>query len=463
MNIVILQPVADAPAAARAYRNETAVLAASLRRCGHTVSLAVVTAADEIDLASAMAEVRPDVVLIHIEAPAADLAARAAGTVASALGAPLIPFGPHARLCPNRCLSLPGAEAVAVGPADATIPAYLEARATRVDSLRTPGLWVKCETGVMRNAPPPPPDDLSGAASPARDLYLSEQMLDSAGFAPVTVACGGEARAAGRAAPDGPAPPATGAWPVRHRPVDACLEEMRRVAEEQLDLGGWRVGNTRWVSSPAWLAEFANRYRKQIRLPIRTTLHAPDVKNKAASLLAHAGCEEVTIPVGSASNLIRNDVLGMNVPEGTVVRAFSALRRAGLRTVARVEIGAPYETSVTLDETTALLGRLEPDRVEATLHYPAPGSDAEQIARENGWLAPDPAAAHLAGRPAVVSPSLPADAIAAACELLPYLVNRPRIVPLLRLARRVRIGRYGTVYDLVLKPFLAPPVRPKKR
>ena len=153
----------------------------------------------------------------------------------------------------------------------------------------------------------------------------------------------------------------------------------------------------------------------------------------------------------------------MNVPEGTVVRAFSALRRAGLRTVARVEFGAPYETGVTLDETTALLGRLEPDRVEATLHYPAPGSDAERIARENGWLAPDPAAAHRAGRPAVISPSLPADAVAAACELLPYLVNRPRMVPLLRLARRVRIGRYGTVYDLVLKPFLAPPVRPKKR
>ena len=461
MDLVILQPVADARAAKRAYRYEAAVLAAALRERGHAVSLAVVTPADEADLAAAMVEVRPGLVLIYIEALAADVAARAAGAVASALGAPLIPFGPHARLCPDRCLSLPGAEAVAVGPADFTIPSYIEARGSSVDSLRTPGFWVKCETGVMRNPPPPPPDDLAAAPMPARDLYSSEQMLDSAGFAPVTVARGGEAQTAGRPAPERPEQPMVAAWPLRHRPVDACIEEMRRVAEAQLDLGGWRIGNSRWVSLPGWLSDFADRYRKKIGLPIRTTLHAPDVKDQAARLLARAGCEEVTVPVGSASNLIRNEVLGMDVPAGAVVKAFSALRRAGVRTVARVQVGAPYETAVTLDETTALLGRLEPDRVEAVLHYPEPGSRAERIARENGWLVPDPAAAHLAGEAAVVPPSLSADAIAAACEFLPYLVHRPRIVPLLRLARRVRIGRRGTAYDLILKPFLAPPVRRK--
>jgi len=463
MNLVILQPVANARFAERAYRDDIAVLAAALREGGHTVSLAVVTPDDEADLAAAMAEVRPGLVLIYIEALAADVAARAAGAVASALGAPLIPFGPHARLCPDLCLSLPGAEAVAVGPADATIPAYLEARASRVDSLRTPGIWVKCETGVMQNSPPPPPDDLAAAPRPARDLYRSEQMLDSAGFAPVTVARGGEARTAGRAAPDAPARRAAAGWPVRHRPVNPCIEEMRLVAETQFDLGGWRVGNTRWLSSPAWLSDFADRYRKEVGLPIRTTLHAPDVKDKTASLLARAGCEEAAVAVGSASNLIRNEVLGMDVPEGAIVKAFSALRRAGIRTVARVQVGAPYETTVTLDETTALLGRLDPDRVEAVLHYPAPGTEAERIARENGWLVPDPAAACLAGRPSVAVPSFPADDIAAACELLPYVVHRPWIVPLLRRAQRVRIGRRGTAFNLILKPFLAPPMRRKKR
>ncbi|HUU12013.1 MAG TPA: hypothetical protein VM431_15930 [Phycisphaerae bacterium] len=461
MNLAIVQPMADARAASRPYRDEVAVLAAALRQEGHGVSLVRVGPAEEADLAAAMAESRPDLVLMYVEGLAADAAVRAAGVVASVRGTPLIAFGPHARMCPNPCLSLPGAEAVAVGPADFTVPAYLERRGRTVDSLRAPGLWVQCETGTMRNPLPAPPASLVAQPMPARDLYLSDQVLDSAGFAPITVARGGETGPAATATVHGA--PGSAGWPARHRPVDAVLDEMARVADEQLDLVGWRIGNARWMASPQWLAEFADRYQKQVRLPIRTTLHAPDVKDQGAALLARIGCEEAVVPIGSASHLIRNDVLGMDVPEGAIVMAFTALRCAGIRTVARVEVGAPYETSITLDETAALLGRLEVDRVEAVLHYPEPGSGVEKIAKENGWLVPDPTAAHLAGRPAVVPPSLSADAIVTACELMPYIVLRPRIVPLLRWARRVKIGRRGTAYDLLVKPFLAPPMRRKKR
>jgi len=457
MNLAIVQPVPDAPAAQRAYRDEVAALGAALRGRGHTVSLVLVTPSDEAALVQTMAENRPEAVLMYVESLAADVAARAAGAVASALGAPLIPFGPHARLCPGECLSLAGAEAVAVGPADFTVPAYVETRGSSLDSSRTPGFWVKCETGVMQNPVPPPPASLADRPAPARDLYPPELALDAAGFAYVGVARGGEPPSA----PSAAAPPMPGAagWPLRHRPVAQVMEEILAVTEAQFDLGGWRIGNERWIASPQWLAEFAERYAREVGLPIRTTLYAPDVKDHAAGLLKRAGCEEAVIPVGSASNLIRNEILGMNVSAEDLVAAFQALRRAGVRSVARVEVGSPYETPVTLDETALLLQRLDPDRVEAVLHYPEPGSYAHKVAKENGWLVSDPAAAHLAAAPALVPPGLTAEEIATWCELLPYVVHRPRIVPLLRLARRVRIGKYGTVYDLVAKPFLVPPMR----
>ncbi len=458
MNLAIVQPVPDAPAAQRAYRDEVAALGAALRSRRHSVSLVLVTPSDEAAFVQAMmAQNRPEVVLMYVESLAADVAVRAAGAVASVLGAPLIPFGPHARLCPGECLSLAGAEAVAVGPPDFTVPAYVEARGSSLDSSRTPGFWVKCETGVMRNPSPPPPASLADLPAPARDLYPPDLALDAAGFAYVGVARGGELSGVPSAAAP-PMPGATG-WPLRHRPVANVMKEILAVAEAQLDLGGWRVGNERWIASPQWLAEFADRYAREVRLPIRTTLHAPDVKDHAAGLLKRAGCEEAVIPVGSASNLIRNEILGMNVSAEDLVAAFQALRRAGVRSVARVEVGSPYETAVTLDETALLLQHLDPDRVEAVLHYPEPGSHAHNVAKENGWLVPDPAAAHLAGAPALMPPGLTAEEIATRCELLPYVVHWPRIVPLLRLARRVRIGKYGTVYDLIAKPFLVPPMR----
>jgi hypothetical protein len=464
MRIVILQPVPTARAMRRAYRDEVAVLGAVLRGERHEVTLMLFDRFDEAAVARALLESRPEIILLYVEGLAADMAFRAAGAVASARGAPLIPFGPHATLCPDECLSMTGAEAVAVGQADFAIPPYLESRQKSLDSVRTPGLWVKCETGVMRNPPPRPPATLADQPPPARDLYPPEQMLDPAGLAYVGVSRGGEDAGLDVLIASGPAAAWSAAsWPTRHRPVDACIREMVLVADEQLDLGGWRIGNERWTSSPGWLAEFAERYRREVALPFRTTLYAPDVKDQGAALLARAGCEEAALNVGSASAFIRNEVLGLGVSSEAIVAAFDTLRRAGVPTVARVEIAAPYETAVTLEETTTLLKRLDPDRVEAVLHYPAPGSRSCKVAKENGWLVPDAAAAHLAGEPAVSLPTLSAEQLRETCELLPYVVHRPRLVPLLKMARRVKMGKRGTAYNLVVKPLLAPPCRKRRK
>jgi len=460
MNLAILQPVADARLAARAYRDEVAVLAAQLGRAGHAVTLAVLTPEEMETAARALSETQPDVVLLYAEGLSADAAVRAAGAAASAVGAPLVAFGPHARLCPDACLSLAGAEAVAVAPAPWVVPEYLVARGGRVDSLRTPGLWVTCETGVMRNPVPPPPASLDTEPLPARGLYTSEQTLDAAGFAPITAARGGEGPVAPPAASGAPSPAAAVApWPVLHRTVEAVLAEMHEVADEQLDLGGWIVGNPRWTADAAWLERFVGRYAAEIALPLRTTLHAADVTDDVAGLLAHAGCREAALPIGSASNLIRSEVLGLDASAETTEAAIAALRRAGVRTAVEVDIGAPYETPVTLDETVEMLRRLAPDRVTARLHWPEPGSASERIAREHGWLVPDPASAYLSGRPAVVPASLSPQDLLEAAELVPYRVYRPGIVPLLRLARRARIPWNGTVYDALVKPFLVPPMR----
>jgi len=465
MNLAIVQPVPQPQPPGPVYRDEVALLGARLTRAGHTVRLTVTTASDANPLADRMADTRPDLVLMAVEGLAADAAVRAAGTCAAVLGAPVVAFGPHARRCPDACLSLAGSEAVAVAPADQVVPAYVEARGGRVDSIRTAGLWIKGETGVMRNPAPPPPESLADEPLPARGLYRTDQTLDAAGFAPIVAARGGEAPpAAEPSAPAGGPPlpgPQTGPapWPVLHRPLDAVLQEMHEVGHAQLDLGGWVVGNHRWASDADWLAAFAARYAREVRLPIRTTLDPADVTPQTTGLLAQARCEEVRLPLGSASNLIRREVLGLDVTPEAVGAAVERLRDAGIRSAVDVEIGAAYETQVTLDETAAVVRRLDPDRVRVTLHWPEPGTAAERVAEEHGWLVPDPRAAWLAGRPAVVTPSLSEDVLLRTREFLPWQVLRPGIVPLLRLAWRVRIPGRGSAYDWVVTPLLGPPLR----
>ena len=460
MNLAIVQPVPAGRLRRHPWRDEIVTLGAALRQARHTVTLTILDSLEESRLSPAMADQRPDLILMYVESLAANLAFRVAGALASLWGSPLIAFGPHAARRPDEALSLAGAEAAAVSPADQVIPIYLDARREGPASARTAGLWVKCESGIMRNSAARPPASLADQPLPARDLYDGEEVLDEAGFVSVQAARGGEP-AADESDKAETRLPATAAWPVLHRSVESVVAEMIQVAEEQWDVGGFRLGNERWASDPVFLAAFANEYARRVALPLRTTLYAPDVTEETAALLARAGCEEVCLPVGSATALVRHDILGMDFSVETARTAFAALRRAGVRSAARVEIGAPYETAVNLEQNVDYLRRLDPDRVEAVLHWPAPGSHAEKIAKENGWLVSDPVAAYLAGQPAVVPPSLSADQIVTACLTIPYAVHRPRLVPLIQTARRIKIGTW-TLYDVLVKPFLAPPMRRPK-
>jgi len=465
MNVLLLQPVADPAARRHPYRREVAEVGAALEADGHAVRLRVLEPGEEPALAADLADTHPGAVALYVESLSANLARRLAEQVRAVADAPLVAFGPHARLSPDDTLSAAGVEAVAIGPADRSLPAYLRQAEAGLEHLKTPGLWIKCASGVMRNPPPPPPESLADEPLPARHLYAEKTVLDAAGFAEVGVSRGGEGSAA--APPDArPAPAAC--WPVLHRPVRAVLDEMRDLAERHLDLAGFRITNARWASSSgrlgrldqaSWLARFADPCRTELGLPLRTTLEPADVNDETAPLLARAGCEEVLIEVGSGSTLIRTDILGLGASAEALRAAFAALRRARVGSAARIEIGAPYETAASLEETLAILARLDPDRVEAHLHYPAPGTRSYAAARENGWLVGDPAGAYLAGRPALALSSLSADDLLTAVEAIPYAVHRPRLAALIRLARRARIGRGRTLHELVLKPFLGPPVR----
>jgi len=459
MRVLLVQPAADLDAQQNPYRHEVALLGAALRARGHDASLLILESCDDAALDAALTGAAPDAVALYVESFSADLAHRIADSFARITGAQILLFGPHPARCPDDCLSMSGVQAVAISPADLAIPAYLDAPQEGLEHLKTPGLWIKCESGIMRNAPVRPPESLADEPPPARDLYLPDLVLDSGGYVEVCVARGGETHEPPLPA-QSPQPQPSSAWPVIHRPLRSILEEMAHLAEQHLDMAGFRITNRRWVSAPEWLAKFADAYAADIGLPFRTVLAPRDVTDVVAPLLARAGgCEEVLIEVGSGSTLIRNDILGLDASVDDLRAAFGALRRAGVRSAARVEVGAPYETAASLDETLTLLKRLDPDRVETVLHFPAPGTRSHQAARENGWLVGDPAAAFHAGRPALALPALSEDDLITARDTIPYAVHHPRTAALIRLARRAKIGKGRTLYELVVKPFLGPPVR----
>lgn len=464
VRVLIVQPAPGVPPHRTPYREEVALLGAATMRRRWPTGLTVFRSYDASRLAAAIQQAAPDVACIYVDGLSADLAFRIADGLRADITAPLLLFGPHARRCPDECLSRAGVEAVCIGPADVCLPAYLETSETDPGRLQAPGMWINCKTGVMRNPPPPPPTDPADQPAPARALYGLESLLDAAGFAPVGLCRGGESAGSEKPARAAAAAPSRSTpWPVLHRPVEAVCREMAHLAQVQIDLVGFRLTNTRWTASAEWVKEFTDRYVRTIRLPVRTTLEPRDVTSDVAETLTELGCEEVRIRVGSGSPLIRNDILQIGASNAELEAAFGCLAAAGVPTAASVEIGAAYETEVTLGETLDLLRSLRPDRVEAKLHYPEPGTAAFEAARDSGLLVGNPAAAYLAGRPALALPNLSEEQLVTAVEALPYSVLRPRTGALIRLARGVKCGKGRTLHELVVKPFLGPPVRRRRR
>ncbi|NIA22492.1 MAG: hypothetical protein GWP05_11145, partial [Anaerolineaceae bacterium] len=165
-------------------------------------------------------------------------------------------------------------------------------------------------------------------------------------------------------------------------------------------------------------------------------------------LLKQAGCYEVELEVLSGSDFIRNDIFNLDLSDRQIIRAFAACREAGLKTRAMVQIGLPYDTVVTIEQTGKLLRRAGTDAVEVQVYYPLPGTKAYELCHENGWLSGRDAAAHFAGQSTLDMPGLDASTIKRYTTLLPHLVRHPKAWPALMKLERIHLGR-RSLADLV--------------
>jgi radical SAM superfamily enzyme YgiQ (UPF0313 family) len=190
------------------------------------------------------------------------------------------------------------------------------------------------------------------------------------------------------------------------------------------------------VTDEPWLAEFVEAYRRKHSLPWRAHLPLAAVTPEVARLLAEGGCTRVHTHLGSGNRFIRQEVLAMKVSDAEVVRATGLLRAAGMKVAATVFVGCPYETEITLEHTVTLATQAGFDRVEGKVFYPAPGTRAAEVCRENGWLTGRGEECYWSGRSVLNMPALSAGQIEAVAEKFPSLLKRSGAAKLRKLLAR---------------------------
>jgi radical SAM superfamily enzyme YgiQ (UPF0313 family) len=452
MKVLIIQPAPPKPWPEGVYADEVARLGARLRETGHEPSLLVLADLDEEVLRLKIADVRPEHVVVYLESYHVALARRIAELITSRYYLPIIIGGPHATVAPLETLSIIGVEGVVLGEWDRAVPRYLEARSRGADFTATEGFWFKTETGTVRNpmAAPERPDEM--VAVPDRRLYSADQVVDAAGRATLWPGRGCRSYCA-HCQMD----LAAGLYEERQmiferrRPVAHLAREIAWLRATYPNLRRLRFSGCGFPLEEAYLKEFSAALAAA-PLPFAARVKPADLGARAAGQLRQAGCDEVELEMLSGSEFIRNEIFNLDLSEEAIVRAFAAARGAGLRTTALVQVGLPYETVVTVEQTASLLRRLAPDRVEVRVYYPLPGTKAYELCRENGWLSGRGEADYFAGQSTLDLPGLDSGAIRRYATLIPRLVHRPKAWPLLWRLEHIRLGR-RTAAD-ILAPLL---------
>jgi radical SAM superfamily enzyme YgiQ (UPF0313 family) len=443
MRILILQPlppreVDDRPA----YVDDVARLGARLRERGHDPSLMIVREYDEEALRLKIADVRPELVVVYLESYYTTLIRRLTEHIAQRHYLPIIVGGPHATVAPHEALSLIGVEGIVLCEWDRAVPDHLEARRVGLDYIHIENFWFRSETGTVRNRLRAPEKPEEMVVLPDRSLYSADQIVDSRGCVDIQATRGcmfycahcQQDLAAGLYEE-------IGMPSCRRRPIEAIVAEVEHLRAAYPTMRQLRFVGCTFPLDAEYLRRFAEAFSGPVRVPFSARAKTSELTPELASLLARCGCQEVELEVLSGSDFIRNDIFHLDLSDQQILSAFAACRAAGLKTRALVQVGLPYDTVVTIEQTGRLVRRAGADNVDVSIYYPLPGTKAHQVCLENGWLSGRGADAFLAGESALDMPGLDAAAIKRHAMLLPHLVRNPKAWPALMKLERLHLGK----------------------
>jgi len=307
----------------------------------------------------------------------------------------------------------------------------------------TPGVWFNSEEGLIRNDPAPLPDDADALPFPDREVFDYAGLVADSGEAEfrATLGC---ADWCGHCLNDWYMEIYGAENSSRRRSVGNVLDEIAAVTGSCEGVRRIVFRGHGFAADRDWLTELAEAYPARFDLPFRCHVRLNATDAPLAELLARAGCTEVDVELGSGSNFIRQDVLGMRTSNRNITDGVAFLKKAGLHVRGRVFVGAPYASEVSVQETLDLLCKLQLDEVGVRVFYPIPGTRAAEICTENGWISGRSDESFFADRSVLDMPALPAGRIDEIAQRFDALLKR--------VSGRGVAGRLRTLKDIATRP-----------
>jgi radical SAM superfamily enzyme YgiQ (UPF0313 family) len=313
---------------------------------------------------------------------------RFAPTLAVATGKPIVVGGVHATLAPREVASIEGVSCACQGEGEIFLPKWLDALDAPVTWADIQGCWPAGEDEPVGSFAEYP-TDLDALAAPCYDDFDMRQIQhDLGGRLNVVVSrgcpyrCGFCCNEALRACFPDPRSY------VRTRSPAGAVSMVKSLVDRHSP-ASIRFEDDLLLVKPRWRREFFDLYRREIALPMECNCRADILGEDLATELRDVGCVSVDIGIESGDEHLRNEVMGKNVSNEQILRAFEMLHRAGVHTYAYNILGLPTETEAMARRTYELNRRIRPSAGNVFYFYPYPGTALKTLAEQQSLLRDD--------------------------------------------------------------------------
>jgi radical SAM superfamily enzyme YgiQ (UPF0313 family) len=144
-----------------------------------------------------------------------------------------------------------------------------------------------------------------------------------------------------------------------------------------------------FTADASWIEEFAELYRKEVKLPFYCFAYPTTVTKDIISQLKRANCMQIFMGMDSGDAQIRKDLLKRTMSDECIIQSAKIIKDSGITLQLSAIFGFPEEKPDSMWKTVDLAERANPDLVSGYIFYPFPRTELFEHAVKTGYLGDD--------------------------------------------------------------------------
>jgi radical SAM superfamily enzyme YgiQ (UPF0313 family) len=180
-----------------------------------------------------------------------------------------------------------------------------------------------------------------------------------------------------------------GKYLMRRYSVKRVIDELKYL-KDKYKLNFFRFHDEDFLMRPLQnMRELSEAYRQEINVPFVIETNSKSVTEEKVEYLKNMNCVSASVAIETGDPQLRKELLKRVDTEEDIVKAFSLLNDAGIRTSAFIMFGIPFETRATYQKTIELTKKANVQYPSTGFFYPFEGTELRNIAIKEGFFDPD--------------------------------------------------------------------------